>query len=146
MSRNKEQRAVAKKLLSKPPGSLEPIDLAGMPHPDWMTRAYSNNRYVVMINDNAVMTRGVRAIKAMVQRHDDKPIPNHWSEMQAIKNFLFGRDATAIEYYPPVRELEDVANIYWLWVLPDDVLPRAAKFKTEQHYRPEDSNLRTIVS
>lgn len=124
MSRNKIQLAMAKELLSKPAGNLEPIDLSVRQHPRWMTRAYSNNRYVVMIDDNAKMSGEITAIKVMVQRHDDIPIPNHWREMQNIKNELFGREATAIEYYPPEQELSDVANIYWLFVFPDAILPK----------------------
>jgi hypothetical protein len=117
MSRTKAQKAVAKKLLNKPAGKLEPINLSERRHPNWITRAYSNNRYVVMINDNARI-KGIAAIKVMVQRHDDRPIPGHWRQLQNIKNELFGVDATAIEVYPPESELVDVANIYWLWVIP----------------------------
>ena len=72
-----------------------------------------------MINDNASI-KGVTAVKAMVQRHDDKPIPGHWRQLQNIKNELFGTESTAIEFYPPESELEDVANIYWLWVIPPE--------------------------
>ena len=117
MSRTKPQKAAAKRLLKKPAGRLEPIDLDTQNAPEWMTRAYKNNRYVVMINDNATIM-GITASKAMVQRHDDKPIPGHWRQLQNIKNEIFGRDATAVEFYPPESELEDVANIYWLWVIP----------------------------
>lgn len=102
-----------------------PVDLNLQSHPDWMTRAFKNNRYVVMIDDNANMTGGITAIKAMVQRHDDKPIPNHWREMQAIKNELFGDDATGVEFYPAVTKVQDYHNIYWLWILPDGELPIA---------------------
>lgn len=125
MSRNKIQRSAAKKLLNKPKGKLELIDFNESPAPDWMTRAYRNNRYVVMIEDDVQMTGGVTAIKAMVQRHDDKPIPNHWREMQSIKNEIFGKEAIAAEYYPPESKLTDKANIYWLWVFPNDGLPVA---------------------
>lgn len=115
--RTKPAKAAARRLLKKPAGKLEPINLSNYDKPSWMTRAYKNNRYVVMINDNASI-KGCPAIKAMVQRHDDTPIPGHWRQLQNIKNQLFGQDATAIEFYPPESELEDVANIYWLWVLP----------------------------
>ena len=123
--RTKLQKASAKKRLSKPKGPLEPVDLEKHPGPVWMTRAFMNNRYVVMIDDNVTLDTGTTAIKAMVQRHDDKPIPHHWREMQAIKNEIFGRETTAIEYYPPESKLTDDANIYWLWVLPDGTLPVA---------------------
>ena len=122
MSRTKAQRAKAKRLLKKPAGKLEPIDITTRNAPSWMTRAYSNNRYVVMINDNASIN-GISAIKAMVQRHDDKPIPGHWRQLQNIKNELFGNEATAVEFYPPESSLEDVANIYWLWVIPQLKIP-----------------------
>lgn len=121
--RSKLEMKEAKRLLRKPAGPLEPLDLSLHKSPYWMTRCYRNNRYTVMIDDNAKMTKGVTAIKAMVQRHDGLPIPNHWAEMQKIKNSIFGLNATAIEYYPPVKDLVDNANIYWLWVLPDSELP-----------------------
>ena len=121
MSRTKAQKAEAKRRLKKPAGKLEPIDLSERDHPEWMTHAFSNNRYVVMINSNARI-KGITAIKAMVQRHDDRPIPGHWRELQNIKNELFGTEATAIEFYPPESELEDVANIYWLWVIPPEAV------------------------
>lgn len=125
MSRTKAQMKEAKKLLRKPPGKFVPVDLNEYPAPSWMTRVFKNNRYVVMINDNAPMTGGIMAIRAMVQRHDDQPIPNHWREMQAIKSELFGPEVLAVEYYPPESELMDCANIYWIWIFPDDFMPRA---------------------
>lgn len=121
--RSKVQKAVAKKLLKKPRGKLELIR-GGARRPIWVTRAYANNRYTILIDDKAQMTHDVTAILAMVQRRDDKPIPNHWREMQAIKNELFGVEATGIEYYPAESELEDEHNIYWLWILPENVLPK----------------------
>ncbi len=123
MSRNKSQRSAAKALLKKPKGKLKIIDLNKWPAPKWMTRAFRNNRYVVMIEDDVKMADGVTAIKAMVQRYDDQPIPNHWREMQNIKNELFGLETMAVECYPPESTLIDKANIYWLWVFPNGGLP-----------------------
>jgi hypothetical protein len=117
MSRIKSQKAQAKKLLKRPPGRFEQIDLSKLEHPEWMTRAYKNNRYVVMIDDNARLM-GASVIKAMIQRHDDKPIPGHWRQLQNIKNELFGTESVAIEVYPRESELIDDANIYWLHILP----------------------------
>lgn len=123
MSRTKVQKAKAKKLLKKPKGCLKPIDLENSNRPEWMTGAYSNNRYVIMIEDKVLMSNGEKAKKVMIQRHDDKPIPNHWKELQNIKNELFGNEKMAIEYYPRESQLVDKANIYWMWVFPDDVIP-----------------------
>lgn len=112
----------ADKLYKLPAGKLEPVDLSTIEHPNWMTRAYINNRYVVMINDNTETDKS-KAIRAMVQRHDDTPIPNHWSELQKIKNELFGEETTGIEYYPKESLLMNDHNIYWLWIFPEGILP-----------------------
>jgi hypothetical protein len=39
-------------------------------------------------------------------------------EMQRIKNEIAGKDATAVEVYPPQPEMVDGADMYHLWVLP----------------------------
>lgn len=120
---NKARKSKAKRLFKKPAGKFQPINLDDFNTPLWMTRAYKNNRYCVMIDDSAKMTHGVTAIKVMVQRHDDKPIPKHWREMQNIKNELFGPEIVAIEFYPAESKLLDDHNIYWLWILPEKFLP-----------------------
>ena len=137
---DKLRKKEAKKLFKKPAGKLERIDLSSKSNvPQWMTRAYSNNRYVVMIDDAAKMTRGVTATKAMIQRHDNKPIPNHWKEIQAIKNEIFGVDATGAEFYPAVSELVDDFNIYWLWILPAYSLPLYLP-NSQPDLRPENAS------
>ena len=119
---SKNRQKVAIRLFKKSAGQFERIDLSKRVHPSWMTRAYMNNRYVVMIDDKAKTDKGI-AIKAMIQRHDDSPIPQHWSELQNIKNELFGKEATGIEYYPAESKLMNDHNIYWLWVFPEGMLP-----------------------
>lgn len=118
----RERERIANKLIELPPGPLQSVNLELRDHPAWMTRAYSNNRYVVMINDNAITSKGP-AIRAMIQRHDDQPIPNHWREIQNIKNELFGPETVGIEYYPKESQLIDDHNIYWLWIFGDSVIP-----------------------
>lgn len=126
MKETRQQRRLrilkADKLFRLPAGKLEPIDLSEREHPHWMTRAFMNNRYVVMINDNTETDKG-NAIRAMVQRHDDMPITNHWSELQKIKNELFGEETTGVEYYPKESQLMNDHNIYWLFIFPEGVLP-----------------------
>lgn len=89
MSRNKAQLLAAKKLLKLSAGRFEKIDFSKINiSPKDMTRAFKNNHYVVMIFDNREMTLPCvgkfQAIQAMVQRHDDKPIQNHWREESTI--------------------------------------------------------------
>ena len=88
-----------------------------------MTRAFSNNLYIVMIFDSTETNEGIIAQKAMVQQVDAKPIKNHWREMNRIKNELFGEEKTAIEYYPAKSRLIDEHDIYWLWIFEEGVLP-----------------------
>lgn len=124
----KQRLKIAARLKEQPEDKFETIDLATSRNvPRWMTRAFRNNRYTVMINDNACTTKGA-AIRAMIQAHDDRPIPNHWSEMQRIKNEIFGPETVAVEYYPAESKKVDDYNVYWMWIFPDGVLPLATSF------------------
>lgn len=118
----KERLKEADKRMKLPPGKLIKVDIDIRKHPTWMTRAFSNNRYIVMIDDNVMTDKGT-AIRAMIQTVDDQPIKNHWSEIQKIKNEIFGPEAIGIEYYPAESKLINVHNIYWLWIFPVGVLP-----------------------
>lgn len=118
----KDRLREANRRLKLPAGKLMPIDLNGRDHPAWMTRAYQNNRYIVMIDDNSMTTHGT-AIRAMIQTVHDQPIHNHWSEIQNIKNEIFGTEAVGIEYYPAESKLVNDHNIYWLWIFPDGIIP-----------------------
>lgn len=121
---NRERKTAATKEFKKPVTKFTEIDLSTRQFiPEGMTRAYGNTRYVVMVYDNIPTTKG-KAIKAMIQKHDDTPIVNHWSELQKIKNEIFGEDKTAIEYYPSKEDLIDDFNIYWMWIFEEGVLPK----------------------
>jgi len=123
--RNKGNQHVgvsARALLSKSESPFEEIDLSDRKHPDWMTRCFRNNKYTVMVDDNRPVSSGKAAV-ALIQNHLNLPIKNHWSEMQRIKNEIFGAETVAIEYYPASSMLTDKANIYWMWIFPEGVLP-----------------------
>lgn len=90
--------------------------------PTGMTRALRNNRYTVMIYDNTKTTKGT-ATKVLIQNHFDSPIHRHWAEIQRIKNEIFGKETTAIEFYPSEETLIDDFNIYWIWIFPNNDLP-----------------------
>ena len=113
----------AMRRLRMPRGKWYESDLSEMSFvPKGMTKAYKNNRFVVMVFENTPTTGG-NAVKVMVQNHFNKPIENHWAEMQRIKNELFGCEVLAIEYYPKQSKLIDDENIYWLWIFPDGEIP-----------------------
>lgn len=50
-----------------------------------------------------------------------------WNEKQRIKNEIFGKEAIAIEVFPPESELVDEANMYHIWVLHEFKLPFGLK-------------------
>src|SRR6266581_6951846 len=112
MSISKRQRRLAAKdLQKKPESAFEQVELINLNFvPPGMTRAYSNNRYTVMIFDNAKTTSG-KAVQVLIQNHTDTPIANHWSEIQRIKNEIFGKEVMAIEYFPAESELINTDNI-----------------------------------
>lgn len=116
----------AKFLLTLPPGDLRPVDLSKAKYvPSWCDRAWQNNRYVVMCDDHAELIGSDKlATRVVVQRVDGSKIPNHWKEMQNIKNFLFGKEATAVEFYPPESELHDIFDMYWFWIFPEGIMPK----------------------
>ena len=123
MNLERQRRLAAQKEFKKPVTKFEQIDLTKASFiPNGMTRAFRNTRYTVMVYDNSPVSTGT-AIRVMVQKHDDTPILKHWSEMQKIKNEVFGEETTAVEYYPPKSKLIDDHNIYWMWIFPDGVLP-----------------------
>lgn len=90
--------------------------------PRGCTRAFANNRYIVTIHDNHPTTKGDVSL-AMIQNVNGTRLKNHWSEMQSIKNEIFGREAIGIEYYPKESELVNKHNIYWMLICPEEMLP-----------------------
>lgn len=105
------------------PARFVPIDLQEASFvPRGMTRAWRNNRFTVMVYDNARTSHGP-ATQVLIQSHYDKPIERHWATLQQIKNELFGEETTAVEYYPAQSRLVDQHNIYWLWIFPEGTLP-----------------------
>jgi hypothetical protein len=123
MNKDRLRKLQAQKEFKKPVTKFQSIDLSTASFiPRGMTRAYKNTRYVVMVFDHSPVTTGT-AIKVMVQKHDNMPIVKHWSEMQKIKNEIFGEETTAVEYYPAKSKLVDEHNIYWFWIFPENILP-----------------------
>lgn len=115
---SKADRRRAKKMLELPPGPYKEFPVPEHLKAMGFLSAYVNNRYKVSL---AMQPRadGHHYLKLLVSRVDGKPIPNHWAELQKIKNHFLGEEVTAVEYYPAQRNLIDLDNIYWLWVIPE---------------------------
>ena len=52
-------------------------------------------------------------------RRNDEGTNISWSEKQRVKDEICGKDAIAVEVFPPEEELIDEVNMFWLWVFPD---------------------------
>lgn len=50
-----------------------------------------------------------------------------WEEMQEIKDREAGKEALAIEVFPPHNEIVNVHNVRHLWVIPKEALPFGLK-------------------
>lgn len=74
------------------------------------------NEYVAMYR--TVETAQGTVTHVCIRNTQGTDIP--WAEKQTIKNELFGREAQAIEVYPKDSLLVDEANMYHLWVLPEE--------------------------
>jgi hypothetical protein len=55
--------------------------------------------------------------RVMIRWNDARPL-HDWTMFQKIKTEIFGPGAVALEVYPKESNKQDVANVYWLFVLP----------------------------
>lgn len=80
----------------------------GAPFVDgWCNRIFSVQRHITPGWD-----------RVMVRTHDSRRI--HWSELQRIKNELFGEERIAIQMLPRQSDLVDSANMYWFFLIPEE--------------------------
>jgi hypothetical protein len=130
MENLKSRKSIIKKMMNGKKGALKELNLSEHKHPAWSDKGYANNHYTVTIQSQAPMAVGSTisyAIKALVQRHDNKPLTRHWAELQSIKNEIWGESAVAVEFYPDEKELINDANVYWLWIVNKDNFPIPVK-------------------
>lgn len=89
---------------------------------EWLDFAYTNTTYSVQFSEYTT-SRGVY-LHLWIRRHKGgaKSVP--WSSKQKIKTQLVGPERVAVEVFPAESELVDSANMYHLWVYPEDeILP-----------------------
>lgn len=77
-------------------------------------KVYTNGLFVVQVYDTP---NAWNAERVMIRWNDARP-DHDWSLFQKIKNDLFGEDRVALEVYPSEKQKQDVANVYWIWILP----------------------------
>lgn len=89
-----------------------------------LTSRMTNPPYKVVMNGRFIVqmfkqsTAWGECMRLMIRWNDARPI-HDWQIFQRIKNDLVGEERTAVEVYPKQSNLVDVANMYWLFVLPE---------------------------
>ena len=88
------------------------------PRPHGVTKAFTNDWFGVLVRPFEL------GLHLLIRNRPNTPVRS-WTDLQRIKNELFGEDATAIEVFPPQAEVIDQANMTHLWVLtvPDAIAP-----------------------
>ena len=100
--KNVTKTAIEKHLALKPTSNFRP---------DFV---WQNNKYIVQVFLSE-RRKNRTYDKAMIRRSDAKPIDS-WSDLQRVKNEIFGPEIEAIQFFPPQSELIDDANLYWLFI------------------------------
>lgn len=80
-------------------------------------KVYLNNCFIVQVYDQPTswgMTKRV-----MIRWNDARPEIG-WTMLQKIKNDIFGPERVCLEVFPAESNKQDVANVYWLWLMPED--------------------------
>lgn len=85
--------------------------------PEKGIKVLTNGEYIVEIHKSSC--RWGDSIRLSVKRIDGFPM-HSWTDLQEIKNKVAGEERVAIEIYPKNKEKTDTANIYHLWVLPEN--------------------------
>jgi hypothetical protein len=93
-----------------------PMGAAGKGWAAAVTKAHRNKVFSVLDRKvDLTVENGVRHL-AISSLSGIRPT---WHEMQRIKDELAGKEATAVEVYPPHEEVVDGADMFHIWVLPD---------------------------
>lgn len=79
-------------------------------------KVYRNGLFVVQVY-NHICSWG-ECKRVMIRWNDARP-DHDWALFQQIKNDLFGVNRTCLEVYPSETNKQDVANMYWLFLLPE---------------------------
>lgn len=75
-----------------------------------LLKSYRNSLYSIRIYEHNENFK-----KVAIQRHDNIEIGD-WDTIQRIKNDIFGKETWAFEMYPRESDLQNVANIRWIFI------------------------------
>lgn len=85
-----------------------------------LDRVYRRNDEAVVCMMRDLETEWGKVTHLTITTKIEKPT---WMEKQQFKNELFGREALAIEVFPPEEQLVDESDMFHLWILHDVSLP-----------------------
>lgn len=79
-------------------------------------KVYVNGLFVVQVYPYPCEWGDVRRV--MIRWNDARP-DHDWTLFQNIKNDIFGEERVALEVFPTESNKQDVANMYWMFVMPE---------------------------
>lgn len=82
-----------------------------------IVRAYFNDLYSVQVYSVPTDMGLVQHLIVRAQLGGEPP----WRDMQRIKDELVGPEAYAVQVYPHAADVVDQADVYHLWVLPQEL-------------------------
>ncbi len=117
VSRNERRTLLRAEAVARAIGQWGPWEIVNFPKgtigTGWtygFDKAHKNKVFSVL---DRSLGNGVRhlAVSSLSQ------IRPSWPEMQRIKDELAGKNATAVEVYPPHDEIVDEADMFHIWIL-----------------------------
>lgn len=99
-------------------------------------KVYLNSSFIVQVYD--CPTSWGQTKRVMIRWNDARPEIG-WAMLQRIKNDIFGPERVALEVFPAESNKQDVANMYWLWLLPEG-FDCPIEWKRKESQTKDDSN------
>lgn len=85
---------------------------------DGAQKCWKNNLYVVLWVPGSMTEWG--PLDRLMIRRNDGGVGIPWAHKQRIKNEIAGPERVAVEVFPAADELIDNANLYHLFLLPEE--------------------------
>lgn len=123
MGHNRAERRAARSTMRKRRSwdwhekAISDADRSQYPACRAIVRAFFNDLYSVQVYHVGTDMGLVQHAIVRVQDGGEPP----WRDLQRIKDELFGPDAYAVQVYPRRADVVDQADVYHLWLLPDEL-------------------------
>ena len=91
-------------------------------HGNFKNRLDYEVKYKGVVYEITIWKKAFKFEKMTIMREDFEPILRDWNFFYALKNKFWGKEAIAIEIYPPHSDLVDQQNAYHLFKVEPEML------------------------